>query len=79
MDDEFLTYGTADLMIANITLEEAEEIALQLEDIEGVSSVAFENDRDHFYSASALFKISFEGEETDQISIKAMKEIEAGE
>lgn len=76
MDDEFLTYGTADLMIANITLEEAEEIALQLEDIEGVSSVAFENDRDHFYSASALFKISFEGEETDQISIKAMKEIE---
>ncbi len=76
MDDEFLTYGTARVMVANITLEEAEDIALQLEKVKGVSGVAFENDEDHFYSASALFNVTFEGEEDDDISIKAMREIE---
>mgnify|MGYP000920423044 CR=1 FL=1 len=44
-------------------------------DIEGVSDVNFENSRDYYRSASALYEITFEGEIDDKISLDAMKEI----
>lgn len=75
MEDEFLTYATAKVMVSNITLEETKNIAVELKIIEGVSTVTFENNDDHFYSASALFEITFEGEVSDKVSIKAMEEI----
>lgn len=78
MDDEFLTYATAEVMVSNITLEKAEDIALKLESIEGVSGVEFENNEDHFRSAAALFNLSFSGEASDDISIEAMEDVRDG-
>lgn len=75
MEEEFLTYATAEVMVSNITLEKAHDIALKLESIEGVSTVDFENSEDHFHSAAALFNLSFSGEASDDISIEAMEEI----
>lgn len=75
MEEEFLTYATADVMVSNITLEEAEKVAVKLEAIEGVSTVTFENNPDHFRAASALYKITLSGEVSDEISIKAMDTI----
>lgn len=75
MDEEFITYASGKVMVSNITLEEAEEIASKLEGIEGVSGVVFENDRDHFHAASALYEITFEGEVADKISLDAMNTI----
>lgn len=75
MEDEFITYATAKIMVSNITLEEAETIAIKLEEVEGVSGVEFDHDRDHFYSASALYDVTFVGEVSDEISLKAMETI----
>lgn len=75
MEKEFLTYGTAKVMVSNITLEEAERIALDLKNIEGVSTVSFENDEDYFRSASALYEITFSGEVADEESLMAIKTI----
>lgn len=75
MDEEFITYATGKIMVSNITLEEAEIIAERIEQIKGVSSVAFENDPEHFHAASALYEVTFDGEVADQVSLDAMKEI----
>ena len=40
MEQELTTYATARVMVSNTTVELAQELALQLEDIEGVSSAA---------------------------------------
>ena len=42
MEDEFTTYGTADVMVANVTQEEAQELADKLEEIEGVQSLMWQ-------------------------------------
>lgn len=75
MEDEFLTYGQARVMVTNITYEHAEIIRSELEKIEGISAVEFENDEDHYKSASALFSVTFEGEDNDEITLKAMDEL----
>ena len=41
MDAEFTTFGTAKVMISNVTYEEAKDIVEQLKDIKGVSAVDF--------------------------------------
>ncbi len=75
MDKEFTTLGTAKIMITNITYHHAEKLAEELGKIEGVSSVEFNDSKDHYQSASALFDITFEGETADEISQNAMIEI----
>lgn len=75
MEEEFVTYATAKVMVSNITLEEARDIEEILKNIEGISEVAFDNDRDHFYSASALFEVTFKGEVSDKICLQAMEAI----
>ena len=46
-----------------------------IEDINGVTSVTFDNTEDHYKGTSALLDVTFDGEEEDQISIDAMNEI----
>lgn len=75
MEDEFITYATGKIMVSNINLKEAERIAEDLGKIQGVSSVSFENNEDHFHAASALYEVSFAGEVEDEVSIRAMEEI----
>lgn len=75
MDEEFTTYGTASVMISNITYEEAEKIAEDIEAVEGVSEAAFDNTQDHYKNSAAMFSVTFDGEEDEQISIDAMNEI----
>ena len=39
MNDNFVTYGTANVMVSNITYDTALDIQSRLEDIEGVTTV----------------------------------------
>ncbi|WP_066501131.1 efflux RND transporter permease subunit [Abyssisolibacter fermentans] len=75
MEEEFTTYGSAKIMISNITYEHALSIKEDLEAIEGVSEIKFDESEDHFKLASALFLITFEGEDKDEITQNAMKEV----
>ena len=88
MEDEFTTFGTARVMISNITYENAEELKDVIEAIPGVSSVTFgdqvdedENtidadDRDDYYKDSAaLYSVTFEGETDDPVSEEAMVQL----
>ena len=75
MDEEFITLGTANVMVANVTYETAQNLAWTLEEIPGVSEVAFDDTTEHYKDASALFTISFDGEETDPATVEAMNEV----
>ena len=75
MNDNFVTYGSARVMIANITPANAQSLADQIEDIDGVSRVTFDNTQDHYRGASALIDVSFDAEEMDDRAIQAMNSI----
>ena len=75
MNDNFVTYGTARVMVSNVTYETAENIYSDLESIDGVTSVDFDDTTDHYKSASALFSVTFDGTTTDDISIHALHTI----
>lgn len=75
MNDNFVTYGTARVMVSNVTYETAENICSDLESVDGVTSVDFDDTTDHYKSASALFSVTFDGTTTDDISIHALHTI----
>lgn len=75
MDKEFVTFGTAKIMISNISYEHAQVIADELKEIQGVTKVEFDHTIDHYKYASALLSLTFEGEEDDPISMTAMNEV----
>ena len=75
MNDNFVTYGTARVMVSNVTYETAENICSDLESIDGVTSVDYDDTTDHYKSASALFSVTFDGTTTDDISIHALHTI----
>ena len=75
MNDNFITYGSARVMITNVTQERAQALADQIADLDGVSRVTFDNSEDHYRGTAALLDVSFDGTETDQVSIDAMEKI----
>ena len=48
MDEEFITYATAEVMVDNISYADAEVLCDTLEDIEGVKSVTFADTTKHY-------------------------------
>ncbi len=78
MEDQFTTYGTAEVMVANITYADAEKLNDQISEVKGVQSVAFDQTTDHYASSSALFTVTFNYDETDDAcldSLDAVKEL----
>ena len=75
MEEEFITLGSANVMVANVTLDTAQELAHRLEAIPGVSEVAFDDTQEHYKDSAALFTISFDGEETDPATEEAMNQV----
>ena len=75
MDDNFTTYGTARVMVSNISYTAAQELADRLEEIDGVTSAEFDETSDHYSGADALFSVTFDGVEEDEISVNAMQAV----
>lgn len=76
MNSEFKTYSTAEVMIDNIAYTDAETLCDELEEIEGVKEIAFDDSDDHFSDGSALFSVTFDGESSEDICTAALEEIE---
>ncbi|MCI9637404.1 MAG: MMPL family transporter [Hungatella sp.] len=82
MNREFTTFGSAKILVSNITYEKALSLAGELEEIRGISSVSFYDEEDEDYDsgdradyykdASALFALTFEQEEDTELSQEAM-------
>lgn len=48
MDEQFMTYGSARIMVSNITWQDADALVEKLEAVEGVKEVAFDDSADHY-------------------------------
>ena len=77
MEDEFTTFGTAKLMLVNVSYDEAQAVSEQIADIDGVQSVSFDDTRDHYTNASALYDITFDYSEDDDRCETVMNDIES--
>lgn len=89
MDSEFITFGSAKIMIENISFYEAQKLAEKLEEIKGVSSVSFYNEEDEdeqeitdaddlkdvYNNLSALFSVTFDTDEKDDTAQYAIADV----
>lgn len=76
MAEEFTTYGTAQVMVANITLNEAKELSSRLSEIKGVQSLVFDESKEHYHNVSALYTVTFDYSETDEQCLHVLDELE---
>ena len=75
MDEQFTTYGSGKVMVSNVTYPQAEALVDRLDDIEGVKQIEFDDSSDHFNGTDALFDITFDGTEDEQISKDALNAV----
>ena len=75
MFDEFTLYGSAQIMVANISLEKANEIAKLLQDVDGVSIVDFAEDKAHYNNASACYTVNLAYPQNDVRSEETLASI----
>ena len=77
IEEEFTSYGTARIMVENLTEEEAVELADRLSTVQGVMMVSFDATKAHYHDGYALYDITFTGTDSDQESIQAMRAVKA--
>lgn len=75
MDEQFMTYGSAKVMLANVTFNQADSFVDSLENVDGVKEVAFDDSSDHFKGTNALFDITFSGTSDEQVSKDALNSV----
>ncbi len=79
MDEQFVTFGTARVMVSNITYAQALALKEKIEAIDGISAADLgdeddaEDRQEHFRSSAALFDVTFDGEEEDPAAVTAME------
>ena len=81
MDDQFITYGTAQIMVENVSMTRAQALWESLKTVEGVLSVDYDETED-YRNVSALYSITFDYSEKDDgclDSLEAVKQALAGE
>ena len=66
MEEQFTTYGTVKVMVANVSYNQALGIQGDIEAIEGVFSAELDDTEKHYANGSALFNITFNYDEKDE-------------
>ena len=75
MNENFVSFGSARVMISNITPSRARELADRVGEIQGVSQVTFDSSGNHYRSGSALLDVNFDAEATAPRTEEAMAAI----
>lgn len=75
MEDEFITYASADIMVSNIPYETTERLVDQISGLPHVTTVTLDDTKAHYVSSAALISVSFDGTSCDQHIIDALEEI----
>lgn len=75
MEEEFVTAATAQVMICNITLSQAEALQKVLEEIEEIGMLTFGDTEEYYKKAKALYSISFRNAADAPETLAAMEEI----
>ncbi len=65
MEEQFVTYGSCTIMVANISYEQGEKIKRDIEKIDGVFSVDYDDSPEHYNNGSGCFGVTFDYDEDD--------------
>lgn len=76
MEEQFATFGSAQVMVANISQEQAEELKDQIAGIKGVQGVEYDNTEDHYNNDSALYAVTFDYDESDDACLTSIDTIQ---
>lgn len=77
MEEQFITYGTAKVMVTNIPYDEAYALYERIEALDSVIMLDFENTEEYYNNFSALYNITFGYTEDDDRALEALAEVEA--
>lgn len=77
MEEQFITYGTAKVMVTNIPYTEAERICEKIENLDSVIMLTFDSTEAHYNNFSALYDITFGYGETDERALDALEEVKS--
>ena len=69
MDEQFITYGSARILVCNITYDEAEKLSEKIKELPGVSMLDFDDTKDHYHDMEALYSVTFD-EDADSENTK---------
>ena len=75
MEEQFITYGSARVMVMNIGYDEAKKIADDIDIRDDVYMIAFDNSSSHYNNFSALYDITFAYPEDDPAALDSLEEI----
>lgn len=75
MEEQFITYGTAKVMVANITYEDAEKLSDKIGDLDYVNLVQFDDSRKHYNDFSALYSVTFMYDENDDRCLESLDKL----
>lgn len=77
MEEQFTTLGSAQVMVANITQDQAEALRDQIAGIKGVQGVEYDNTEEHYNNDSALYTVTFDYDESDDACLDSLEEIKS--
>ena len=77
MNENFAAFGTARVMVSNVTYETAQVLCDELAAVKGVAMVTFDSTQEHYKDAAALYDVNFIGGAADEQTLHAMEEIRA--
>jgi predicted RND superfamily exporter protein len=72
MEEEFVTFGSAKIMVSNVTIEVAEDIyeGIKNLDVQGIKAIEFENTEEYYKNSNALYVVTFDSEDgSDRIAV----------
>lgn len=74
MEDQFVTYGTATVMVENVSLTTSQDLDDELSEIKGVQSITY-TPEDDYRNVSARYTITFDYSETDDACLEALEAV----
>lgn len=75
MEQEFVTYGTCNVMVANVSYEQAQTIGRDLEFMPGIFSVDYDDTEEHYYNGSSYYNITFDYDEKDDRCLEVLDRV----
>ena len=82
MEEQFTTFGTAKVMVANITWEEARMLKNRIAEMDGVQSVGFTEETEeekefikHYHDGGALYSLTFNYDEDDPRALETLNHV----
>ena len=76
MEEQFTTFGTAQVVVANVSLEKAYEIKEKIEALDGIQSVTFDSSADYYNHASALYEVTIDYDEKEDACLEVLTKVE---